>query len=195
MATLATYPAHRRIFPICCCRAYVNKTDAIPEIALRTITPMRRLLSAFTNAFARVLGSVVPLAAIIAATKMTPRAIAPMTPTKNNTIARTTFREWPALKAFRPRITNIAPISKRSDPRRPMPNGIHDMSPPISSRRRHVFVRPTCFCRSASQGDAPYPYPGYAGYAGGGVGAPPAGGIPPAIAAGLPQFAQKVQPA
>src|SRR2546427_773899 len=51
----------------------------------------------------------------------------------------------------------------------PMPNGIHEMSPPISSRRRPVFVRPTCFCRSASQGDAPYPYPGYAGYAAGRV--------------------------
>src|SRR2546425_11260661 len=68
IARLATYPAHSSIFPDCFCRAYVNRTDAMPPTAAPIIAPIRRGLNALANTAARAAG-VLALAVITAAAK------------------------------------------------------------------------------------------------------------------------------
>src|SRR6266571_9048832 len=161
-------------------------TLARPEIAPSTMAPMRRLLKAAANARPKSCGFC-PTLEIRLNANTTPSAIAPMMPTKKSTRDRITFRACMAPNAFRPRITRIAPTRIRIPPRRPM-IGSHPMRKPTSNRSRPVFVRPICFCRSASQADGkPGIAPGYIGAAGG----PPA---PVPVDKALPQFTQNIVP-
>src|SRR3989454_3729485 len=191
IARLARYPAHSSIFPVCFWRAYVNRTDAMPLIAAAMIAPTRRVLNALANTAPRAAG-VWALAEITAAAKSTAAMTMIMIPTKNSTIAMTTFRAWVEPNALRPRMTRIAPMSESKPPKIPT-IGIHEMSPPMRSRRSPVFVRSICLRRSASHADgrpgiAP-PYAPGAGYIGG---TPDDGGAP--ADRGLPQFVQNIVP-
>src|SRR3989442_4472221 len=125
--------------------------------------------------------------ATVAAMRMTVATATMMIPRMNSTIDSTTFREWVAPKAFRPRITKMAPTRTRREPTIPM-KGSHPMSVPTSRRRTPVFVRSTCFRRSASQAD------GRPGIAGGYIGAPAAGAPPAPADRALPQFTQNIVP-
>src|SRR2546425_957320 len=192
IARLAAYPAHSNIRPVCFCKAYVNRTDAMPLTAAAMIAPTRRVPKALASALAAVDGFCEATAENTATPKSTPAMTPMIIPTKNSTIARTTFRAWVEPNALRPRITRIAPMSKSTPPNNPM-IGIHEMSPPIRSRRSPVLVRSICFRRSASHaegrpGIAP-PYGPGAGYIGG---APDGDGVP--ADRGLPQFVQNIVP-
>ena len=76
----------------------------------------------------------------------------------------------------------------RSKPPKIPTIGIHEMSPPMRSRRSPVFVRSICFRRSASQAD------GRPGIAGGYIGAAAADAPPAPADKALPQFTQNIVP-
>src|SRR3989440_9957655 len=122
----------------------------------------------------------------VARKRMTPATTVMMMPRITRKIDTTTFRAWAVPKALRPRITKMAPTKTRRKPMIPM-YGIQPMSVPMRRSRTPVFVRPICFCRSASQGDgSPGIAPGYMGAAG-------APGPAPTDKA-LPQFTQNMVP-
>src|SRR5256885_5299312 len=115
----------------------------------------------------------------VAGERMTPATTVMMMPRITRKIETTTFRAWAVPKALRPRITKMAPTKTRRKPMIPM-YGIQPMSVPMRRSRTPVFVRPICFCRSASQGDgSPGIAPGYMGAAGAPRPAPPDKAAPP----------------
>src|SRR6266480_4128515 len=123
----------------------------------------------------------------VAKTRTIPATTVMMMPRMTKTIDRITFREWDGPKAFRPRMTKMAPTKTRMKPMIPM-NGSQPMSVPMRRSRTPVFVRSICFRRSASQGDgSPGIAPGYRGAADG----PPA---PVPADKALPQFTQNIVP-
>src|SRR2546426_583458 len=94
IARLAAYPAHSNIRPVCFCKAYVNRTDAMPLTAAAMIAPTRRVPKALASALAAVDGFCEATAENTATPKSTPAMTPMIIPTKNSTIARTTFRAW-----------------------------------------------------------------------------------------------------
>src|SRR5437879_2484495 len=123
----------------------------------------------------------------VAKTRTIPATTVMMMPRMTKTIDRITFREWDAPKAFRPRMTKMAPTKTKMKPMIPM-NGSQPMSVPTRRSRTPVFVRSICFRRSASHGDGrPCIAPGYMGAAG-------AAPVPAPADKALPQFTQNIVP-
>ena len=125
---------------------------------------------------------------IVAKTRITPATTVMMMPRITKTIEIITFRECAAPKAFRPRMTKMAPTKIKMKPMTPM-YGSQPMRVPTRMSRTPVFVRSICLRRSASHADgSPGIAPGYIGAAAGGAPDPA-----PADKA-LPQFTQNIVP-
>src|SRR5207244_8089225 len=84
--------------------------------------------------------------------RITPATTVMMMPRITKTMEIITFRECAAPKAFRPRMTKMAPTKIKMKPMTPM-YGSQPIRVPTRMSRTPVFVRSICLRRSASHAD------------------------------------------